>query len=189
MNVPEQLSDLSQSGGKVVLMTLCALFMIAAIGRQLPAYAADKSAVVSLANLDLSTEKGMQAARDRIHHGCAREWSIPGRYLIRPTMCVASMTPRLLPWHRCKDCSLSRTPTLTPADAALVSHCLGFPGSGDLRSPAANRHSLGSRRMNAKQVPVALTRKCSMWQSRYRVARDGQTFNLIVISNRAAPRV
>ena len=72
MNVPEQLSDLSQSGGKVVLMTLCALFMIAAIGRQLPAYAADKSAVVSLANLDLSTEKGMQAARDRIHQTARR---------------------------------------------------------------------------------------------------------------------
>jgi len=72
MNVPKQLPNLSQSRGKLALMTLCALSMIAVIGKQLPAYAADKSAAVSLANLDLSTEKGMQAARDRIHQTARR---------------------------------------------------------------------------------------------------------------------
>jgi len=41
------------------------------------------------------------------HDGCARS----GQSLVaissdRP-MCVASMTPRLLPWYRCKDCFLA----------------------------------------------------------------------------------
>jgi UrcA family protein len=52
---------------KLALMALSSLVLIVAIGKQLPASAADQSAVVSLADLDLSTDKGMQTARDRIH--------------------------------------------------------------------------------------------------------------------------
>ena len=75
MNVPEQLPDRSPCDSarpKLAWMTLCALFMIAAIGKELPASAADKSATVSLADLDLSTEQGMQAAHDRIHQTAQR---------------------------------------------------------------------------------------------------------------------
>src|SRR5216684_474380 len=78
------------------------------------------------------------------HGGCARKWSIRGLYLIRPTMCVASTTPRVLRWESCKDWSLPRTPTLSPKDSALASHPVGLLGSGDLRLPAANRRFLGS---------------------------------------------
>jgi len=56
----------SESGSKLVLMGLCIIFLTAAIAKQLPAQAAEASAAVSLADLNLSTEKGMQAARDRI---------------------------------------------------------------------------------------------------------------------------
>ena len=75
MNVPEQIPDRSQCDSarrKLAMTAVCALFMIAVIGKQLPAYAADKSEAVSLADLDLSTEKGMQAARDRIHQTARR---------------------------------------------------------------------------------------------------------------------
>jgi UrcA family protein len=51
--------------GRLILMVLWALF-IAAIGKPSAPRAADTSAVVSLRGLDLSTEQGMQAARDRI---------------------------------------------------------------------------------------------------------------------------
>jgi UrcA family protein len=54
--------------GKLASMALCSLMMIAMIGKQLPAHAADRSSTtVSLADLDLRTEKGMQAARERLH--------------------------------------------------------------------------------------------------------------------------
>jgi UrcA family protein len=77
MNVPQRLPDRSQCDSaysKLALMALCAVFMIAAIGKQLPARAADEtaSAKVSLADLDLSTDKGMQAARDRLHRAARR---------------------------------------------------------------------------------------------------------------------
>jgi UrcA family protein len=70
MNIPVKIPDRSQYDspyGKLALMALCSLLLIGAIAKQLPASAADKSAAVSLADLDLSTEKGMQAARDRLH--------------------------------------------------------------------------------------------------------------------------
>ena len=69
MNIREQLSRRSQyeSGrGKLALIGLCITLMTAAIARQLPAQAADAIAIVSLADLDLSTEKGMQTARERL---------------------------------------------------------------------------------------------------------------------------
>ena len=75
MNVPVQHHDRSQCDSahrKLALMALCALFVVAAVGKQSPASAADKSATVSLANLDLSTETGMQAARERIHQTARR---------------------------------------------------------------------------------------------------------------------
>jgi UrcA family protein len=53
--------------GKLTLMTLCAMSLIAGICRQIPAHADEKSAVVSLADVDLSTTKGMETARERIH--------------------------------------------------------------------------------------------------------------------------
>jgi UrcA family protein len=57
----------SDSGvSKLAWMSLCMIFLTAAITRQLPAQAADASAIVSLADLDLSTEKGMQTARERL---------------------------------------------------------------------------------------------------------------------------
>jgi UrcA family protein len=57
----------SDSGvSKLALMSLCMVFFTAAIARHLPAQAADAIAIVSLADLDLSTEKGMQTARERL---------------------------------------------------------------------------------------------------------------------------
>jgi len=72
MNIQVKIPDRSQtdsSYSKLALMTLCAVFLVAAIARQLPASAAETSAsaTVGFADLDLSTEKGMQTARDRIH--------------------------------------------------------------------------------------------------------------------------
>jgi len=71
MNFVEKVPDRSQCDSaysKLALMALCSVFMIAAIGKQLPANAADKkSQVVSVADLDLSTEEGMKAARERLH--------------------------------------------------------------------------------------------------------------------------
>jgi UrcA family protein len=57
----------TESGvSKLALISLCTVFMTAAISKQLPAHAADAIAMVSLADLDLSTAQGMQMARDRL---------------------------------------------------------------------------------------------------------------------------
>jgi UrcA family protein len=68
MNIQETTLDRSQYDGlsKLVLTGLCVVFMTAAIAKQLPAQAADAVAIVALADLDLSTEQGMQTARDRV---------------------------------------------------------------------------------------------------------------------------
>jgi len=55
------------SGSKLLLMGVCIGFLTVAIVKQLPAQAADASVTVSLADLDLSTDKGMQTARERLH--------------------------------------------------------------------------------------------------------------------------
>jgi len=52
---------------KLTLIGVCIIFMTAAICKQMPAHAADAVAIVSLADLDLSTEKGMQTAHERLH--------------------------------------------------------------------------------------------------------------------------
>jgi UrcA family protein len=75
MNTSNRLSahSGSESGhSKLALMGLCILLLTAAIAKQLPAQAADASATVSLAGLDLSTAKGMQTARDRLHETAVR---------------------------------------------------------------------------------------------------------------------
>src|SRR5271165_4284910 len=51
---------------KLTLISVCIIFMTAAIAKQMPAHATDAIAVVSLADLDLSTEKGMQTAHERL---------------------------------------------------------------------------------------------------------------------------
>ncbi len=69
-NAPEQTH--SESGhGRVILMLLWALF-IAAIGKPAAPQAAEVSSVVSLKDLDLSTNTGQQVARDRIHKTAVR---------------------------------------------------------------------------------------------------------------------
>jgi len=75
MNIPIQLSARSRSesgGSKLALMGLCIVFLTAAIAKQLPAQAAEASASVSLADLNLATEKGMQTARERLHETAQR---------------------------------------------------------------------------------------------------------------------
>jgi len=71
MNIQEKIPDPSRydSGySKLAMAVLGVILLTAALGKQLPANAADKvSATVSVADLDLSTDKGMQAARDRLH--------------------------------------------------------------------------------------------------------------------------
>ena len=70
MNVPRKPLNRPYSGStytKLALMAGVSLALMAAIGKQLPAGAAEKSTVVSIADLDLSTEKGMEAARERVH--------------------------------------------------------------------------------------------------------------------------
>jgi UrcA family protein len=70
MNTSNRLSARSgsESGhGKLALMGLCIVLLTAAIAKQSSAQAADASATISLVGLDLSTEKGMQTARDRLH--------------------------------------------------------------------------------------------------------------------------
>jgi len=71
--------------GKLASMAVCSLVMITMIGKQLPAHAADMSATVSLTDLDLRSEKGMQAARERLQKAarklCDRAvdpWSMSG---------------------------------------------------------------------------------------------------------------
>jgi UrcA family protein len=68
--------------GRMILMLLWAL-LIAAIGKPAAPQAAELSGVVSLKDLDLSTDSGQQVARDRIHktaaHLCDRvidHWSL-----------------------------------------------------------------------------------------------------------------
>jgi UrcA family protein len=75
MNIPSQLSARSQGeagGSKLALLGLCIVFLTAAIAKQLPAQAAEASASVSLADLNLGTEKGMQAARERVEKTAQR---------------------------------------------------------------------------------------------------------------------
>jgi UrcA family protein len=75
MNVQERTSPGFQpeSGrGKLALLGFAIVLMTAAIAARLPAYAAEPSATVSLAGLDLSTDKGMQAARDRLLEAARR---------------------------------------------------------------------------------------------------------------------
>jgi UrcA family protein len=69
MNIPTSSIACAQTESgvsKLALISLCTVFMTAAISKQLPAHAADAIATVSLADLDLSTEQGMQMARDRL---------------------------------------------------------------------------------------------------------------------------
>lgn len=71
MNIQEKISDPSryESGyTKLAMAVLSVILVTAALGKQLAANAADKAtATVSVADLDLSTDKGMQAARDRLN--------------------------------------------------------------------------------------------------------------------------
>ncbi len=53
-------------------MAAVSLALMAAIGKQLPASAAEKSTVVLIADLDLSTEKGMETARERVHQAARK---------------------------------------------------------------------------------------------------------------------
>jgi UrcA family protein len=54
------------------LKALSALLVIGVIGHSLPAAAVQTSATVSLAGLNLATDKGMQEARDRVHQKARR---------------------------------------------------------------------------------------------------------------------
>lgn len=75
MNIPTSSIARAQSDSgvsKLALISLCMVFMTAAIARQSPAHAADAIAMVSLADLDLSTDKGMQMARDRLDQTARR---------------------------------------------------------------------------------------------------------------------
>jgi UrcA family protein len=70
MKVPRYTLNRPYSGSaytKLALMATVSLALMAAIGRQLPAGAAEKSTVVFIADLDLSTQKGMETARERVH--------------------------------------------------------------------------------------------------------------------------
>jgi UrcA family protein len=75
MNVPRNTLNRPYSGSaysKLALMAGVSLALMAAIGKQLPASAADKSTVVLIADLDLSTEKGMETARERVHEAARK---------------------------------------------------------------------------------------------------------------------
>jgi UrcA family protein len=75
MNVSNQLpahARYESNRSKLALMCACVVLLTAAICKQLPAQAADASVKVSLADLDLSTDKGMQTARDRLHKTARR---------------------------------------------------------------------------------------------------------------------
>jgi UrcA family protein len=70
MNVPRKTFNGSYSGSaytKLALMAGASLALMAAIGNQWPAGAAETSTIVSISDLDLSTQKGMQVARERVH--------------------------------------------------------------------------------------------------------------------------
>jgi UrcA family protein len=63
----------SDSGlGKLALLSLCMVLLTAAIASQGPAQAAEAVAQVSIADLDLSTDQGMQTARDRVNETARR---------------------------------------------------------------------------------------------------------------------
>jgi UrcA family protein len=71
MNISKQHSISSQCDSgyrKLAAIGLCTVFVTVAIAKQLPAQAAEASAAatVSLAGLDLSTDTGREAARDRV---------------------------------------------------------------------------------------------------------------------------
>jgi UrcA family protein len=75
MNIPTSSIARAQTESgvsKLALISLCTVFMTAAITKQLPAHAADAIAMVSLADLDLSTEQGMQVARERLDQTARR---------------------------------------------------------------------------------------------------------------------
>jgi UrcA family protein len=75
MNVANQIpapTRYESHRSRLALMCACVVLLTAAICKQLPAQAADASVQVSLADLDLSTDKGMQAARDRLHKTARR---------------------------------------------------------------------------------------------------------------------
>jgi UrcA family protein len=75
MKISNRISNLSHNDsprGRLALMTLCTVLVGAAIAKQLPAQAAEPSAAVSLSDLDLSSEKGMQEARKRVHQTAQR---------------------------------------------------------------------------------------------------------------------
>ena len=75
MNIPTSSLARAQTDSgfsKLALISLCIVFMTAAISKQLPAHAADAVALVSLADLDLSTDKGMQMARQRLDETARR---------------------------------------------------------------------------------------------------------------------
>jgi len=71
MKIQQKILDPSrhESGySKLAMAVLGVVLVTAALAKQMPANAADKaSAMVSVADLDLSTDKGMQAARDRLN--------------------------------------------------------------------------------------------------------------------------
>ena len=71
MNIQQKIPDPSryESGYSKLAMSLLGVILVtAALGKQLPANAADKAtATVSVADLDLSTDQGMQTARDRLY--------------------------------------------------------------------------------------------------------------------------
>jgi UrcA family protein len=76
MNVQEKIPNrfkFDSDFSTVALLGLCGLLLSAAIGTPMPADAAtERSATVRIADLDLSTANGMQAARDRIHETAKR---------------------------------------------------------------------------------------------------------------------
>ena len=75
MNVANHFVDRARgehNRSKLLLMSTCIVFLTAAIVKQLPAHAAGASMTVSLADLDLSTDTGMQAARERLHQTARR---------------------------------------------------------------------------------------------------------------------
>jgi len=75
MNFTEKLPDRSDgdsSYGKLLLLVLCVIFITTAIDKQLSAEASDSAGWVSLSDLDLKTDKGIHAARDRVRDAARR---------------------------------------------------------------------------------------------------------------------
>ena len=86
MNVPRKTINRPYGAStytKLGWMAGASIALMAAISNQLPADAAEKSTIVSIADLDLSTGNGMEAARERVHeaarHLCKKvvdPWSL-----------------------------------------------------------------------------------------------------------------